>query len=436
MKSKFLLLLTSVFCVSILLFGVSIAFAKDTFTFWTWGNVGFFQDAFERMQVAYPQYKVVEFKHLPTPDTDAQIQKLLVGWAAEAWDSLPDACECPTPYFPILADNGVIVDLTDYVTPYADKLAPATLQAITRRGRIVAVPFSVGTSILWYRKDVCDMAGVNMEVIETWEDYINVGKKVAGTYGGRERYMLALGVTEVNDILIQLMLGQQNGAGFFDPLTGETVVDTSPEMKRTFETIAKMNEEGIALRMDGWESDWYAALKNGTLVTYPSADWMDQIFKLDMPETKGMWRAMQIPAFEPGGCRGAYESGAAAVVAIAKPGRNMDLIWKFMQHSFLDAETALELAEKWVLTPAYLPALEDPRYSEKEDEFYGGQKVRKLYMETQKIAGCMQYTADWSEVMYDYLADAEMGILNGKISVEEALTQVADLIRKNIGTSF
>lgn len=432
MKSKFLFLLTSVFCVSILLFGVSGAFAKDTFTFWTWGNPGFFQDGFERMQVAYPQYKVVESTFFVAGgDTEELIQKLLVGWVAEAWDSLPDVCECPTPYIPMFADEGVIVDLTDYITPYADKLAPSTLAGISRGDRIVACPFSPGTSMLWYRKDITDTAAVDMEAIETWDDYIDAGKKITAS---GERYMLALHVTYPNDILIQLMLGQQGGAGFFDPLTGETVVDTSPAMKKTFEIIAKMGEEGIALRTDGWESEWYAALENGTLVTYPSANWWDQEMKFDVAESEGKWRAMQIPAIEPGGCRGGLESGIASVVAMAKPGINMDLIWAFMEHSFLNAEIAMELDKVWALSPAYLPAFENSYYDE-GDPYYGGQNIKKLDLETQKIAGCMQYTADWGEVMYEYMYIAQMQVLGGR-SVEEALKEAADLIRENIGTSF
>lgn len=404
------------------------------FMFSTWGDYRFFEDGFKRMQEAYPEYGDITFENSQTETNEQLLQRLMTDMAAGSWDTMPDVCEMSTWAVPALQEAKVTVDLTDQLAPFAEDISPAVMEMLTHKGRQFAVPWMPNSAMVWYRKDVFDMAGVSEDDIETWDDFIAVGKKVTEFEypDGVDRYMVSVPATWANMREIQVMLSQQGG-GLFDPDTGETIIDTDANFKRAFERWTSVATEEIALRIDTWDAPWYQALSDGIIACFYSANWMDQIFQLEMPETEGKWRAMKIPAFESGGPRGGFWGGSANVVGISKPEQDSDLVWKYMESSFL-SDTTGALTADWLLVPAYLPAFEHPYYKE-PNEFHGGLLLGQLDKEVQEEANAFRFTKDYPE------ADALVGeqlqeAWAGEKSVDEAIADAAASIRESIGTSL
>ncbi|NIV35333.1 MAG: extracellular solute-binding protein, partial [Anaerolineae bacterium] len=75
-----------------------------------------------------------------------------------------------------LADAGLLVELTDQMAPYVDDLSPAVLEGVSWNGKVWAVPWMPNTAMVWYNKEVFDMAGINADDIETWDDFMEAGK--------------------------------------------------------------------------------------------------------------------------------------------------------------------------------------------------------------------------------------------------------------------
>ena len=177
MKNKRILFLFSFLIVATLLLSAFSAGiepeqdAPDKFMFSTWGDPTFFEDGFNRMKEAKPEYANVEWEFLPGGDgTEDLLAKLIVDFAAESWETMPDMAEMSTSYIPQLAAAGVLVDLTELVEPYRDDISPAVLEGVTWDGKIWAMPWMPNTSMIWYNKEVFDMAGINADEIETWQD--------------------------------------------------------------------------------------------------------------------------------------------------------------------------------------------------------------------------------------------------------------------------
>jgi ABC-type glycerol-3-phosphate transport system substrate-binding protein len=409
------------------------------FKFSTWGEPGIFKDGFTQMKEAFPQYKNVDFVNSPVDDDVTLLQRLMGDWTAQSWDTMPDVVEMTAWAIPQLADAEVLVDLTELVEPFKDNIAPAVLAGVTRNGRIYGLPWTPNTGMIWYRQDVFDMAGVNADDIETWDDYIQAGKTITNfDYpDGVHRYMHSVGASELDVAMpLQLMLGEQ-GAGLFDPNTGEVTIDSDPAFKRAVETLVRFKQEGILLPINEWAAPWYAALNDGTLASYISANWMEQIIELDLADSQAEWRAMPLPAFEPGGTRGAFEGCCSTLVVLNKPDVNVDLAWAFMSHSFLNDQVTADLMSKWVLTPAYLPALEQQAAASPSaggQPPFGGQDVATLDLSIQKEAKAFPYTPAYNEAMDLITAQLEAA-MNGDKTVDQAISDAADAIRNDIGTS-
>jgi len=403
------------------------------FTFSTWGDPTFFEDGFERMKADYPQYGSVEWEFLPGGDgTEDLLSKLIVDRAAESWDTMPDAAEMSTSYIPQLAEAGVLVDLTDLIAPFRDDISSAILEGVTWNGKVWAVPWMPNSAMIWYNIEVFNMAGVSADDIETWDDFITVGKIVTEFQypDGQKRYMSNADTAWGPGMQIQEML-QQQCSGFFDPQTGDLTIDTDPAFRQAVEFWAKAYTEGILLPGEEWETPWFDALNDGIIATYISANWMDQVIQGDLENAEGKWRAMKFPAFEKGGSRASFEGGSANVVVLNKPDINLDLAWAFMEHSFLNGDVTGDLAADHMLVPAYLPALKHPYFSE-PNEFYGGQIVGALDLEIQNEAKCaFPYTEHFAEAQDLILVEIQE-VWAGNKSVDQAITDAAEAIRSAI----
>jgi ABC-type glycerol-3-phosphate transport system substrate-binding protein len=410
--------------------------APAKFVFSTWGDATFYQDCFKRFQGKYPEYASTTFENVQADSDSTLQQRLMTDFAANSFDTIPDMVEMSASRIPELADAGILVDLSANMAPFKDKISPGVWQGITRNGKVYAVPWMANSAMVWYRDDVFKEAGIDVSKIETWDDYIAAGKQITQFKfkDGKKHYMLSLGTTDVATQTMQLMLGEQD-TGLFDMTTGDTLIDKDAKFQNAFATVDRFAKEGIALRIAEWEAPWFAALGDGTIASYISANWMDQIIKGgDLGgDQSGKWRAMMLPAFQKGGNRGALESNSANVVILNKPYAKTDMAFKMAQTCFMSDDITASLTKDHNLVPAYLPALDDARFSA-PDPFYGGQEIGKLDKAVQQIAKPFPYTAAYSQAM-ELINEQLALVVDGKISVDQGITDAASAIRSKIGTS-
>jgi len=398
--------------------------------FSTWGDPTFFEDGFNRMKEAKSKYANAEWEYLPGGDgTEDLLAKLIVDFTAESWDTLPDVAEMSTSYIPQLAAAGVLVDLTPLVDPYRSDISPAILEGVTWDGKVWAIPWMPNTAMIWYNKEVFDMVGIDADKIETWQDYIDAGLAIRDFEfpDGVDRYITNADIAWGPGMMIQIML-QQQCSGFFDPETGELTIENDPAFRNVLDFWATAYEQGILMPVEEWETAWFDGLNEGIIASYPSANWMDQVIQLDLEGAEGKWRAMKLPAFEAGGSRASFEGGSANVVVLNKPDINMDLVWAFIENSYLNKEVTGDLTSSHMLVPAYIPALEHPYYTE-PNEFYGGQAVGLLDREIQENATCFFPYTEYHAEALDLILVEVQEVWAGNKTVSDAIQDAAEAIR-------
>ncbi len=151
-----------------------------------------------------------------------------------------------------------------------------------------------------------EAAGVDLNVIETWDDYIAGAAKVAQG----DVKALAFPAHEV--------LLRQRGADYFDK-DGKVTLDSDLSIETMNWILDLRDKHNIADQAPSDDPAWWAAVKGGKYVSQVGADWYAGFFKDNVPDLEGKWKATQLPAFEKGGLRTSCYGGTGKLYRRHKP---------------------------------------------------------------------------------------------------------------------
>ena len=77
--------------------------------------------------------------------------------------------------------NDMAEDLTDLIP--ADEFMPYKAEVSTYNGRLYGVPLDPAPAVMAYRTDIYADAGIDMETVNTWKDFLDCGKKIRALPG-------------------------------------------------------------------------------------------------------------------------------------------------------------------------------------------------------------------------------------------------------------
>lgn len=297
---------------------------------------------------------------------------------------LPDAA--------LLVDDGI----TGYTERYPDAFVNLSkmgfdehatdfpkykIDSVSMNGDTYAVPFDAGPVGVFYRKDLFEKAGVNPEEINNWNDYIEAGLKVKEATGAN---MLSY---DSNESTVYTILMSQQGVGYFSE-DGESNIDTN-ESLQTASLLSDFAKNDILLGTPGWDA-WVTSLSTSQTATAITGAWLIGTLGQQVPDQKGDWGVMPLPAFEEGGSRSANQGGSS--FAIFEGSKNQDLAYDFLQFFATNYETQ-ELAMEGGLFPSYLPVYESDLFSEPV-EYFGGEPVWSVFAEEMNKIPSVRYSKD------------------------------------------
>ena len=121
---------------------------------------------------------------------------------------------------------------------FLSTMSPAGMNAFTIDGEIVGLPQQVQEVGFWYNKDLAEQAGIDVQAIETWDDFLAAVQqaKDAGTtpiaVGGLDKWPLHFywSYLAMREAGLQGFLDAQNGEG--DGFAAEPFVRAGEEFKR------------------------------------------------------------------------------------------------------------------------------------------------------------------------------------------------------------
>lgn len=268
-------------------------------------------------------------------------------------------------------------------------------------GSLRIAPWDSGTVALYYRTDIVEQAGVDIEAAATWDDLIAAGKVI------KEKTGHTLLSTDLSAGGGFQMLLQQLGQGLFNE-AGEITLD-SPEAVRVLTMLQEMNEAGLIKNVTGWDGRVTSAKDGDSAVTADAVWWIGTL-QGDAPELSGKYAVLPLPAFDEGGARTSNNGGSG--LAVPAQAKNPQLAAAFVDFVLADADNQVSMMTNEGLFPSYLPALESDYFS-KPVEYFGGQPVYETFAELTAQIPPIVYTSDSAEAS-DVVANAvAAAVLNG-----------------------
>lgn len=290
---------------------------------------------------------------------------------------LPDVMALEVGYVGRFAQGGGLEDLAREpfgIRAFQSRFVPyAFAQATNRKGAVVAAPTDIGPGTLLYRADLLARAGVTeAELTRSWESYVATGARIKTATGA---YLMAH-ARDMKDIVIRS--GIQPGEGLYFDDKSNVIVDT-PRFARAFELARQVRQQRLDAKVSAWSNEWSEGFKRGTIATQMTGAWLaGHLNNWLAPNTKGLWRAAQLP-------EGAFAAYGGTFFAIARgaPAAHKKLAWEFIQMMTLDRSLQLSAFRSQDAFPALLEVHDDP-FFELPIAFLGDQKARIGWREAAK----------------------------------------------------
>ena len=255
-------------------------------------------------------------------------------------------------------------------------------QAKSSKGQLVAIPTDIGPGTLLYRSDLLLKAGLQeSDLTNSWDSYVNAGvvmKKATGAY-------LVAHARDVKDLIIRG--GVKPGEGLYFDDAGHSLV-TNERFVKAFELAKRIRQHKLDGKISAWSNEWAEGFRRGHVATQMSGAWIaGHLNNWLAPETKGLWRAAQLP-------ENTWAAWGGSFYAIPKAAIQKELAWDLIQVMTLNPEQQLQAFKSQDAFPALISVHNDTFFNE-PIAFLGQQKARILWREaTQRIQAAKVHRLD------------------------------------------
>lgn len=275
------------------------------------------------------------------------------------------------------------MDLTNLVEPEKDNFDSFVLSLVKVDNKYYAVPWDVGPCAMYYRKDIFKSAGVDVNSIKTYDDYIEAGKKIEKSTNGKTKMLgFDYGGSSSDDIVMMLL--NQLGGKYYDD-SGKVKLD-SDEMIKTMELLKKMKDAGITINLANEWDDRIKSTENNQIATIPYAVWYAGTLQSSNADQNGKWGITSLPAFTSGGNTQANLGGS--VLAVSSATQNADLAKAFVKFSLMTSEGNKINLDAGKLFTSYKPSYNDDEYKT-TDDYFGisvGQTFSKMSTDIKEVS--------------------------------------------------
>ena len=234
-------------------------------------------------------------------------------------------------------------------------------------GNQYAIPIDVGPGVMYYRRDLFEQLGADVEdVIKDWDSYIEFGRKAK-----EQGIFLIADASDVASTIIRTTV--KEGDGLFFDAEGNSLI-TSERFVEAFTRAKQIRDEGLDAQIGSWTSEWYTALNGGPLATQLSGSWLiGHLQNWMAPDMAGQWGASNLP-------NGIYGSWGGSFLTIPKQAANKEDAWEFIKWLTVERQAQIDGMTTIGTFPANLTA-HDADEIHAEVPYLAGQKARELFAE-------------------------------------------------------
>ena len=328
----------------------------------------------------WAQYDL-SFEFLTVP-FDELVTKLLANMSAGA--ELPDLTAIEIGQWSKFMKGDIaetqLVDITPLIGDDRSKFIEGRWTPYIKDGRIYGAESVPSLSYYYHQPALFENAGVSLP-IDTWEEFAEKGKamKSAG------HSMMPI---DAQGAVLFWIMYLQRGGFLFDE-SGDFVFDEDKNRTLAVETLRFLKDNidaEVFLSMnagDFWGQGSYAAYQDASLAGVTMPDWyLDLFLKSGAKNMEGQWRVQAPPMWSEGGHRTGVLGGSGFVMLQNGPNykKTPDLVWDLLRTSYLSKEGQLLRWEGIHYSPTMYDAIEDPRFTELQDPYLGGQRIGEVYL--------------------------------------------------------
>ncbi|NSW91283.1 MAG: extracellular solute-binding protein [Firmicutes bacterium] len=386
-----------------------------------WGSSNLVQSYMEALYDAFPEYKSkVAFDYIIGGQGDAEsIEKFRLALAAK--DNIPDILQINSTQFYEFAKGGMLVDISADIQPYKEDILKGALTAMECNGKYYSFPQMIKTKVWYYRKDIFDEVGIDVNSIKTVDDFIAAGKKIKQKYP--DKYIINIG-PRVDNTLIQTLISS-NDSAFIDE-KGNYIVTQNKGIREVFDIYKKLKTSDVCLNVNFWTPDGDKAFADGKIVSILSAAWMNEHLPNWAPDQAGKWAC----ALWPEAIRQGSESGAGMFV-IPASSANKDAAKDAMVKWGFTKEANIALFKRLKRIPIVKSALSDPAMKT-PDKYFVGTTHFDTCVAAMDFFKIFPYTPK-SNLEFQIIRDQISSYCQGDIDLETALKNAEEAMKTQIG---
>lgn len=385
-----------------------------------WGSIDDYVPDNEIFMELSPEYAdSVEFSVELGGSGDADVAQRFRLMLASG-EELPDMIRLNYTQFAEFADAGVLYDMGEVLAPYEDDIIDAAKELMTYDGTYYATIFEIKPKVWFYRSDIFEECGINVDEVKTIDDFIAAAETIHETYP--DSYLENYG-TPLNNYDLTMMLCATGGT--FCDEEGNYHCASDEGVRQAFENLKKLKDSGAFSDIVEWSADWQAAFSDDTLISQLLGGWMKDHLINWTPENAGKWAVAPWPEEIAQGS----ESGGGIWV-VPKDAPNAELAAEILAKYSYDSEIRKAIYDRNGRIPPLKSAAEDEHYL--NSDYFGDMSG---YFEALEKFSVYPYNPASSQeltIVGDYLTQ----YLDGAMSLDEALSAADADLNNQIGNPY
>ena len=241
--------------------------------------------------------------------------------------------------------------------------------SVDENGNLLGLPMGSVPSAMAYKRSLTkEYFGTDdpeelSVMFSTWNDYVEKGKEVNEKSGNTVK--MFAGLSDLYNVLI----GQT-----IIPFTEGDKLNIEESLTPIFEQLVAFKQAGIVDTLEQDSPALMASYADSTHIFYPCAQWSPRWVLKPNDSRDGEWGLMELAG-------GAVNWGGG-VYSIPKTALNKEGAFAIIKWLTMDPESAVPRRDELEVFTAIKSVYDDPDFYSREDSFFGGQDIDKLFAYT------------------------------------------------------
>ena len=316
-------------------------------------------------------------------------------------------------------NTGGLRDLTGEFALFKSNMVEyAVTQGQDIEGRQRAIPIDLGPGVMFYRRDLMQDLGFDVEdVTDSWDSWIEYGQTLRDEH---DTFLVANAASVARAIIYGTV---EPGNGIYTGPNDEVLVENE-RFYFAFNLAKRLQDEGLDANSGMWNDAWYEGFQEGHFATELTGAWMlGHLQGWVAPDAAGLWGMSHLP-------NGIYGAWGGTFAVIPKQSGKAAGAWNVIEY-MISADAQLYGFDNFAMFPANHTTYDNSMFDE-SIEYLAGQSARQLMAE---VALNNQPILPGE---YDMIAEtivvntALLEVMQDGRDVSDALADAAEQLQKRI----